>query len=241
MIKNRYQKFNKHYVKKNKKILVKDYFKYTYRIISKKFKKNDEFSLMDAGCASGFLIDYLSSKYKKASFAGLDFSYELIKLAKKDYPFANFYVRNLLKSKLKKTGGKFDVVTCVGTLHAFDDIGTPLKNLFQLTKKKGKIVIFTLVNKYDVNVISRYQKNYGYDNNWYTAFNNFSKPYWIKKIKKINRNCKIKFIGFTLTKPLKKRKDPMRSWTINYGKIKNQLTVGTSQLLNYNFIEITNK
>ena len=33
----------------------------------------------------------------------------------------------------------------------------------------------------------------------------------------------------------------MRSWTINYGNLKNQLTVGTSQLLNYNFIEISNK
>ena len=70
-------------------------------------------------------------------------------------------------------------MTCVGTLHAFDNIGTPLKNLFKLTKKGGKIIIFTLVNKYDVNVISRYQKNYGDDDNWYTAFNNFSKPYWM--------------------------------------------------------------
>ena len=112
MIKNKYQKFNKHYVRKNKKILVKDYFKYTFRIISKKYKKNDTFSLMDAGCAL-VLIDYLSSKFRKASFAGLDFSNELIKLAKKDYSFANFYVRNLLKNKFANTGKKYDVVTCV--------------------------------------------------------------------------------------------------------------------------------
>ena len=66
----------------------------------------------------------------------------------------------------------------------------PLRNLFKVTKKKGLIVIFTLVNKYDVNVISRYQKNYGNDKSWYTAFNNFSRPYWIEKIKKINPNVK---------------------------------------------------
>ena len=59
------------------------------------------------------LIDYLSSKFRKASFAGLDFSNELIKLAKKDYSFANFYVRNLLKNKFANTGKKYDVVTCV--------------------------------------------------------------------------------------------------------------------------------
>ena len=98
-----------------------------------------------------------------------------------------------------------------------------------------------MVNKYDVNVISRYQKNYGDDDNWYTAFNNFSKPYWIKKIKKTKKNLKIKFISFSLAKPLKKIKYPMRSWTINYGNLKNQLTVGTSQLLNYNFFKISNK
>jgi 2-polyprenyl-3-methyl-5-hydroxy-6-metoxy-1,4-benzoquinol methylase len=240
MIKNKYQKFNKHYIRTNKKILIKDYFKHAYRILKKKFKKNKKFSLIDAGCASGFFIDYTATKFSNVQLAGFDFSNELIKLAKKDYPFADFYIRNLLNKKFKKINQKYDVVTCLGTLHAFDNIKTPLQNLFKLTKKGGKIIIFTLVNSHDVNVISRYQKNYGDDNNWYTAFNNFSKPYWYKNIKNINKNCKIKFHKFTLAKPLKKRKDPMRSWTIDYGKVKNQLTVGTSQLLTYNFIEINN-
>ena len=88
----------------------------------------------------------------------------------------------------------------------FDNIGTPLKNLFKLTKKGGKIIIFTLVNKYDVNVISRYQKNYGDDDNWYTAFNNFSKPYWIKKIKKTNKKLQNKIYKFLFSKTIKKKK-----------------------------------
>ena len=35
MIKNQYQKFNKNYLKKSKKIVIKDYFKGTIRIIKK--------------------------------------------------------------------------------------------------------------------------------------------------------------------------------------------------------------
>ena len=116
----------------------------------------------------------------------------------------------------------------------------PIKNLFNVSKKKGLIVIFTLVNSYDVNVISRYQKNYGNDKSWYTAFNNFSKPYWIEKIKKVNPRCKVKFHDFNLKNKLKKSKDPMRSWTETFGKNKKQLTVGTSQILNYKLIEIIN-
>ena len=69
MIKNKYQSLI-NITRKNKKILVK-IFKYTFRIISKKYKKNDTFSLMDAGCASGFLIDYLSSKFRQFCRFGL--------------------------------------------------------------------------------------------------------------------------------------------------------------------------
>tara|TARA_E500000178_G_scaffold354064_1_gene421827 strand:- start:1594 stop:2322 length:729 start_codon:yes stop_codon:yes gene_type:complete len=238
MIKNQYQKFNKHYVKKNKKIIIKDYFKHALKLINKKYNKNNTFSLMDAGCASGFFLDYISKSYNKVKLAGLDFSSELLKIAKKDYPFIKFFNRNLLHRKLKKVDQSYDITTCLGTLHAFDNIKVPLKNLFAITKKGGTIIVFTLVNKHDVNVISRYQKNYGTDRTWYTAFNNFSKPYWFQTIKSIDKNCNIKFHKFALKKPLKKRKDPMRSWTINYGSVKNQLTVGTSQLLSYNLIEI---
>ena len=51
-------------------------------------------------------------------------------------------------------------------------------------------------------------KNYGNDKSWYTAFNNFSKPYWIEKIKKVNPRCKVKFHDFNLKINSKKAKTP---------------------------------
>lgn len=239
MDKNKYQKFNKNYIlKKGKKFVVKDYFSETFKLINRKYKKNNHFSLMDVGCASGFFVNYITSKFNKVETAGVDFSAQLIKVAKISNPNSKFYVKNLLKNSLAKIG-KYDVTTCLGTLHAFDDLSIPIKNLLLVTKKGGTILIFTLVNKHDVNVISRYQKNYGNDKNWYTAFNNFSKPYWIEKIKAHKKNVKIKFHKFKLKKQLARTKnDPMRSWTTSFGTVKNQLTVGTAQILCYNIIEI---
>ena len=239
MIKNQYQKFNKNYLKANKKIVIKDYFKGTLKIIKKKYSIKNPVSLIDMGCASGFFLEYFGSIYKNSKLSGSDFSSQLIEVAKKENPNMNFYVNNLLK-KQKKNIDKFNITTCLGTLHAFDNLEMPLRNLFKVTKKKGLIVIFTLVNKYDVNVISRYQKNYGNDKVWYTAFNNFSRPYWLEKIKKINPKCQVKFHDFNLRNKLKKSKDPMRSWTERFGSNKKQLTVGTSQILNYKLIEIIN-
>ena len=60
------------------------------------------------------------------------------------------------------------------------------------------------------------------------------------KNKKINPKCQVKFHDFNLRNKLKKSKDPMRSWTERFGSNKKQLTVGTSQILNYKLIEIIN-
>jgi 2-polyprenyl-3-methyl-5-hydroxy-6-metoxy-1,4-benzoquinol methylase len=239
MNKNKYPKFNKNYIlKKGKKFLVKDYFSETFRLINNKYKKNSNFSLIDLGCASGFFVNYITSKFNKAETAGVDFSAPLIKEAKISNPNSKFYVKDLLKNSLSKIG-KYDITTCLGTLEVFDDHSIPIKNLFSVTKKGGTIIIFTLVNKHDVNVKLRYQKNYGSDKNWYTAFNNFSKPYWIEKIKAHKKNAKIKFHKFQLKKKLARTKnDPMRSWTTSFGTVKNQITVGTAQILCYNIIEI---
>ena len=82
MIKNQYQKFNKNYLKANKKIVIKDYFKGTLKII-KKYSIKNPVSLIDMGCASGFFLEYFGSIYKNSKLSGSDFSSQLIEVAKK--------------------------------------------------------------------------------------------------------------------------------------------------------------
>ena len=95
-----------------------------------------------------------------------------------------------------------------------------------------------LINENDVNVLVRYQNNFSNDKKWLSAFNTFSKNYWKKNL---HLNKKIKFISFkkfNLPFKLKKNKNnPMKTWSLKL-KNKNQITVGTGQLLNYYIIHI---
>ena len=77
--KNYYQKNNKTYL--NKDIKIKEYFKIIINTLKKKFK-NKNFTLLDAGCASGDFLNYLNSILNVNGF-GIDFSKKLIDLAKK--------------------------------------------------------------------------------------------------------------------------------------------------------------
>ena len=63
--------------------------------------------------------------YKNSKLSGSDFSSRLIEVAKKENPNMNFYVNNLLKNK--KNIGKFNITTCLGTLHAFDNLNASKK------------------------------------------------------------------------------------------------------------------
>jgi 2-polyprenyl-3-methyl-5-hydroxy-6-metoxy-1,4-benzoquinol methylase len=230
MKKNKYLKIDKTYL--NKKIVKKEYFKKIINYLQNKYKNN--VSLIDVGCASG---DFLYSLTKKNfDLTGIDFSKASIKTAKKKVNSATFKIQDLNKEiKLKE---KYDICTCLGTLSIFDNSFKIINNLIKIVKKNGELIFFDLINENDVNVLMRYQKNFENNSEWLSGFNCFSKKYWNDKLK---NNSKIK--SFTLEKFNIKKKltynknNPMRAWTINFKK-KNQIVVGTGQLLNFYIIKI---
>ena len=226
--KNLYIKNNKVYLKK--KTSIKDYFIEIKKIIEKsKIKKK---LVIDVACASGDFISYLR-KNRNLEIEGLDYSSKLLKIAKLKNPNLKFYKRDLNQNiNLKK---KFDIVTCLGTMTAFDNWEKPLSNLFKLCKKSGTILLYDPINIYNINTLLRYEKN----GKWISGFNLFSKKRIFNLIKKNNKNAKIKFRRFYLKTFLKKTNDSMRAWTIRLNK-KNRIMVGTSQILDFHIIEIKN-
>ena len=167
---------------------------------------------------------------------GIDFSKASLSIAKQKVPNANFKLINL-KKKIN-LDNKFDICTCLGTLSAFDDKFKIINKLVNIVKKKGELIIFDLINEHDVNVLVRYQSNFDNKKEWLSGFNTFSKKYWIKQLK---LNLKIKsftFEKFNINKKiLQNKSNPMKTWTITQ-KNRNQIMVGTGQLLNYYFIKI---
>lgn len=227
--KNQYIKNNTTYLKK--KIIIKDYFKEIKKILLKEYK-NKKISLVDVACASGDFLYFLKS-IKNFQLTGIDYSENLLKLAKiknKDINFQNINIKK--KNNFKK---KFDVVTCLGTMTAFDDWKIPVKNLFKLCKKNGVIILYDPINIYNIDTILRYKKG----EKWLSGFNLFSKETITKYFKKINQKCKIGFTKFTLKAHLKKKKNTMKAWTTNIDN-KKRVMVGTSQILDFHIIKIKN-
>ena len=226
-IKNNYLKDNSVY--NNKKIIIKDYFKEIKKLVFDQKKINVE--LCDVGCASGDFINFV--KKTNLNAIGIDKSKKLLQKAKKKNPGIKFYSFDLKKSiNLKR---KFDIVTCLGTMTIFDNWKLPLKNLFKLCKKNGNIILYDPINIYGVDTILRYYNG----KTWLSGFNLLSKKTIKKIIKDINKKSIINFIKFTPNLILKRKKDPMRSWSV---KINNsrRIIVGTSQILDFHIIKIKN-
>ena len=100
-------------------------------------KKN---SVLDFGCGTGFLYEYLKKLNFKGSYTGIDISPEAITLAKKLYnknTNCHFIKTNIFKKKLKK---KFDYVLINGTFN------NNTKNNW-IWMKKSLIELFSITRK----------------------------------------------------------------------------------------------
>jgi len=230
MKKNTYPKTNKTYI--DKKIKIKEYFKLIINYL-KNYK--NKINLVDVGCASGDFLNLLS-KNKNFNLTGIDFSKASLDLAKEKVPSATLRLIDLKKKiNLNK---KYDICTCLGTLSAFDDKFKIIDKLVNLVKNKGELIILDLINEHDVNVLIRYQNNFENKSEWLSGFNTYSKKYWSQKLRLNSKIKSFTFKKFDIKKKiLKNKKNPMRAWT-ERRKNKNQIMVGTGQLLNYYFVKI---
>jgi len=69
--------------------------------------------VLDAGCGSGRLYEFLADQ--NINYSGIDSSQELINIAQKNYPQANFSVGDI--TNLPFSDNKFNAIYCIATLH----------------------------------------------------------------------------------------------------------------------------
>ncbi|MCD4694239.1 class I SAM-dependent methyltransferase [bacterium] len=97
--------------------------------------------ILDIGCGNGRLLE--AFRDKKIDYIGVDFSKNLIKKAKDNYPENNFFVGNMLDlGKISELN--FNYVFSVATLHHLPSKNLRIQALKQMRnkiKKDGKIVI----------------------------------------------------------------------------------------------------
>ena len=222
------RKHDNFYLNENNK-KVKDCFVAVADVISRqKFS-----SIADVGCAAGAFPAYLKKRFPSSDIEGIEYLDSLLNKAMTDFPEVSFSKGNVLDKK--SVTKKFDVITMLGVLSIFDDYNTVLKNVLSWLNPKGKLVLFNLVNEYDIDVFIKYRtSNDSYvEDDLEQGWNIISKKSLELFAKKNNAklaSCE----DFSISVDLYKQKDVMRSWT------ENNLS-GTKDLYNALHIRQTSK
>ncbi len=220
-----------HIYKNNYKL--REHQKKLLQILKKKFNRKFNGTILDAGCAQGVFLMHFKKQFPDSKVVGIDTSAELISKSRKlNIPHSKFYKRDFLKIM-----GKYDLVFASGVLGYYDNFINPLNKLISLTKKGGKLFIFSHFNSLNIDTLIRFRNNFN-SNKWERGLNSFSLFTIRKFLKKKKTNFKI--LKFDIPINLRKRENPIISYTINTLKNKKMILSGSNLRLEY-FYLIVNK
>lgn len=102
--------------------------------------------ILDAACGTG---KYTHEFVKKgAKVIGIDFSKQMLKVARSKYPKVEFYQADLTK-KLKFRNQQFDKINCTQALKHIKNLKPTLKEFFRVLRKGGVLVFSVTHPKMD--------------------------------------------------------------------------------------------
>lgn len=181
--------------------------------VIKIIEDNPPLTLLDLGCASGDFLFQLSESCPKIQTAGIDKSFALIQLAKKQLEGQSnpqFNQLDILSprdrpllSRLLKTKAEF--ITILGTLHTFFDFAPILQPLISNLPTK-KIIIHSPFNQSPVNIRVFHQDLSSSEKTYQSGYNIFSITA-VSAFLKQRRVREFKFIPFTMKKTLIKNSE----------------------------------
>jgi len=121
-------KYNKRYWRS----VTKDFIKY--------YKLNNQSSILDIGCAKGYMLFDFKKHLPKLKIKGIDISKYAIKNSKRE-------IKKFLKvgnaKKLKFKDNSFDLVIAINTIHNLNkkECGKAIKEISRVSKKNSYIVL----------------------------------------------------------------------------------------------------
>jgi SAM-dependent methyltransferase len=197
--------------------------------------------ILDVGCASGALINYLQTILPDHKFTGVDASKEFLEIAQNINPDATWINANALKLP-ENLHNAFDVSLSLGVIGIFNEEKSirMLKELVRTINYSGTVYVFSHFNDYNVDVLVNHRigQSDG-EGKWETGFNNFSKNTVSKWLDKIDGVEECRFIDFKLPFEIKQdKRNPSRSWSLEDKQGKLLFTNGLNLLLKYSILEI---
>ena len=181
-------------------------------------KKSDKKTFLDIGCANGAVIEFIRKNYKNFNYIGTDVEIKFRKNLKNIGKDIQFYNDDIKKKNSKKIFG--DIIYCSGVLSLFNDPKILLKGLIDRSRSGSRIIISSMMNPYDLDVIIKFRDNYSRKKNFNGAGWNMHSIIKISELLKKNKKVKsFKFIKTKFPKKLKvaqKKKNQLRSWTVKF-------------------------
>ncbi len=120
--------------------------------------------VLDIGCGNGRLYKYLNNELgiMNYGYAGIDQSEELIKIARKNYPEADFRTADVFDLPYKN--GEFDIAAGIAFLHHIPSQELRVKCLKEIYRilKPGGILFLTNWNLWQWKMIKKYKLRFFY-------------------------------------------------------------------------------
>jgi SAM-dependent methyltransferase len=109
--------------------------------------KNESFeTLLDAGCGDGFLLNLIDNKFYGKKLTGIDISGFVIEKNKNSFNNINFEILDISAIGLE-FNNVYDVVTCSEVIEHLANWQLALKNIYELLKKEGLLILTTQSGK----------------------------------------------------------------------------------------------
>lgn len=230
-------KNHEHYIKEGWCKEPKESFKAFKDILAPRMNFNS-LSVLDVGCATGELLNFLAGEIECPTLVGVDVAPELLDVGRRLLPSARFENASALNlTATLKT--QFDLVCAFGCMSIFDEtqIEPFWDNVLGVTKPGGYAVVFAPLNEFGVDTMIRHRKRM--DDKigvWETGWNIFSHE-TIREVIEA-RGASVEFVHFELPLRLDQNVDPVRTWTLATENRDLQLVNGLKLLIDHYFIVV---
>lgn len=174
-------------------------YNYVLGTVAEKIHENNALKVLDIGCGTGNLINKLD---KHIQYTGMDQSIEMLLIAKKKFPNANFRLGNFLDEPF--VNNKFDMIISTFAFHHLNTFEKEkaVNLLLKYLKPNGRIVIADLMflNEKDRIEKKEYFINKGREDLWNIVEDEYYTH--IERIKKYSEllGCHVKYkhlVNFT--------------------------------------------
>ncbi|WKZ20188.1 MAG: methyltransferase domain-containing protein [Candidatus Jettenia sp. CY-1] len=113
-------------------------------------------TVLDAGCGTGRLIPFLHNKVgKNGHVYGIDFSQEMLRIAKQKYPNENISFIKADITQIPLPSESIDRIICFCTFPHIDNKMLALTEFFRVLKSSGILVICNLMGSKELNTLHR--------------------------------------------------------------------------------------